>query len=472
MTSLTEQLPPGSVSTHHGELLTKAHDRWSLAMLRETRGDRVPPPFAVVLPASTEEVAAVLQWARRTGTAIVPRGGGSGMSGGAQALKRSVVLDTSRMNRILRIDDISQTVQAEAGVRIAQLEAALVAHGLTTGHHPDTPEASTLGGWIAGAPPGAAWAGYGEVAGQLLGLKAVTGSGDVIRLEPVPRPELGVDPRRLLPGSQGTLAVITEATLAAYRRPAGYEWEVLRPNSFESGAALVREVINGGFHPLVLTLHDDAEAAASFASLGYGGGPALIAGFDAATPALTAQRSALRQLSKEMGARPLPAELAEHWWDHRSAAVELYDGIMGQERSFGPGVMAETMEIAGFWRRLPRLYADVRSALFEDAESVRCKLFRAYPAGASLRFSIVLHAGSDRDAEGSYRRAWERAATACKGAQGTLALPPIGLLKAGFLAEELGEGGLSYLRNMMAGVDPGGVLNPGKLLPADRASSP
>src|SRR5712691_10173316 len=102
-----------------------ARDRWALALLREARGDRVPPPAAAVFPASTEEVQAVLAWASETGWAVVVRGGGSGVAGGAEATRRSIVLDTSRLDRILAIDEISQSVQAQAGVRGDELEAAL-----------------------------------------------------------------------------------------------------------------------------------------------------------------------------------------------------------------------------------------------------------------------------------------------------------------------------------------------------------
>src|ERR687887_1449831 len=93
LASLIERLPSGAVSTHPGELNTHAHDRWALALLHDLRGDRVPPPAALVFPKSLDQVSAILAWATETGTAVVPRGAATGLSGGAQALKRSVVVD-------------------------------------------------------------------------------------------------------------------------------------------------------------------------------------------------------------------------------------------------------------------------------------------------------------------------------------------------------------------------------------------
>ncbi|MGH2683530.1 MAG: hypothetical protein ACRDIX_09895, partial [Actinomycetota bacterium] len=78
--SLIERLPPGTVSDHPGELFTHAHDRWAVALIREVRGDRVPPGSALVFPHSTEEIAITLAWAQETGTVVVPRGGGTGVT--------------------------------------------------------------------------------------------------------------------------------------------------------------------------------------------------------------------------------------------------------------------------------------------------------------------------------------------------------------------------------------------------------
>src|SRR6266516_3357793 len=128
--ALIARLPSGTVSTHPGEVAAHAHDRWALALLREARGDRVAPPAAVVFATTTEQVAITLAWAQETGVPVVPRGGGTGLAGGAEAIKHSVVIDTSHMDRILGIDEVSQVARAEAGVRIAALDRALQPHGL------------------------------------------------------------------------------------------------------------------------------------------------------------------------------------------------------------------------------------------------------------------------------------------------------------------------------------------------------
>jgi alkyldihydroxyacetonephosphate synthase len=465
--SLIERLPQGAVSTHPGELNAHSHDRWALAMLHEVRGDRVPPPAALVFPQSVEDLSATLAWAEETGTAIVPRGAATGLSGGAQALKRSVVVDLTRMNRVLSVDDVSQAIEAQAGTSGADVESALAARWLTLGHVPETLAHATVGGWIASASAGYASAGYGNIEDMVLGLTVVRAGGDVVRLRAVPRSAAGPDLRRLMVGSEGTLGIIAEATLAATRVPNGYLWETFRPHSFDSGTALVREIVQRGFRPLVVRLLDTAEASSTFSGFGIAEGPVLMVGLDEGAPAVEAVGFELRRLAKEMGARAMGAELAQFAWEHRHDGVAWYEDVMGPERSLGTGTMADTLDVAAVWRRVPRLYELVRGALLEHAETVRCRLSSPYGSGAGLTFSFVVRGSNDREAERAYRQAWQEAGGACLAAGGTISHHQgVGLLKVPFMEAELGPPGLAALRAIKGGLDPSNVLNPGKLIPS------
>ena len=218
---LASRLPDGAVTTEPQILRERAIDSWTLALLRQVRGEELPVPAAVIFAASTEEVATVLAWAGETGTAVSPRGAGSGVCGGAQAQAGSVVLDLSRMNEVTGLDLVSRVVDVQAGVRGDQLEDALAAEGLTVGHYPQSAAISTVGGWIAASSAGQASAGFGAIEDVLLGLTAVLPRGEILRCRPVPRSAAGPDLRRLLVGSEGTLAVVTEATLACQALASG-----------------------------------------------------------------------------------------------------------------------------------------------------------------------------------------------------------------------------------------------------------
>ena len=116
---------------------------------------------------------------------------------------------------------------------------------------------------------------------------------------------------------------------------------------------------------------------------------------------------------------------------------------------------------------MPRLYELVRGALLEHAETVGCRLVSPYRSGAGLTFSFVVRGRDDSEAEGAYRQAWQEAGGACLTAGGTVSHHQgIGLLKVPFMVGELGEQGLGALAAVKRGLDPGGVLNPGKLIPS------
>lgn len=464
LASLAARLPEGAVSTHPGELASRGRDQWPLAMLREVRGERMARPMAVVFPRSTDEVSAVLAWAQEAGIPLIPRGGGSGVTGGAEAVWRSVVLDLSRMNRVHQIDEESLAVEVEAGIRGDRLEAALEPRGLTLGHYPQSLAISSVGGWVATRAAGQASAGYGAIEDLLLGLVAVLPGGEVVRLRPTPRSAAGPDLRRLFAGSEGTLGAITEVTLSVSRSPSEIRWMAFAPPSFQAGLTFTRAIAQGPPRVLVVRLYDEPDAALAFGELEHAGGPVLIIGVGHDGTA----SDPIRAAAAGTGAGELPATFGEHWWDHRFDAVDTYRRVMGEERVFGPGTMVDTMEIAGLWSQLARLYTSVRDALLGQAVAVGCHLSHPYRSGASLYFTFLVRADDDRAAEDRYLSCWRRAAAACHAGGGTVTHHHgVGLLKAPFMEEELGPGGLGALRAVKRALDPRGILNPGKLLPPE-----
>jgi alkyldihydroxyacetonephosphate synthase len=471
---LASRLPDGTITTNPDILRERAIDSWALALLRRVRGDDLPVPAAVVLPARTEEVAAVLAWACDARVAVIPRGGGSGVCGGAVADAGSIVLDLSRMNHVTDVDPVSQVVQAEAGVRGDQLEDVLAAQGLTVGHYPQSIASSTVGGWIAASSAGQASTGFGAIEDVLLGCTAVLPDGGILGCRPVPRSAAGPDLRRLLVGSEGTLAVVTEATLACRARPVGWDWLVFGFPSFEVLTDGLRDAVRAETGAAVIRGYDEADAQLSFAALGHATGCVGMLGFPvgaenapAAGNALAARKELASDTLRRAGSSgPFDAAYGEHWWQHRHDAVDTYARIMGPDRAFGPGVIVDTFEVAGLWSAVPRLYAGIRDALAAHAQAVLCHLSHLYSSGSSLYFTFLVSGTDDRDAEVRYLAAWDDAVRSCADAGGTLTHHHgVGRLKAAFLAGELGEVGVDVLKKIKTALDPQQIMNPGVLLP-------
>ncbi|HYB16630.1 MAG TPA: FAD-binding oxidoreductase, partial [Streptosporangiaceae bacterium] len=464
---LASRLPDGAVTTDAEILRERAIDSWALALLRRVRGDELPAPAAVVFPASTQDAATVMAWACQTGTAVIPRGGGSGVCGGAEATAGSVVLDLSRMNAITDVDLTSRVVQVQAGVRGGQLDEALAEHGLTVGHYPQSIAGSTVGGWIAASSAGQASAGFGAIEDVLLGLTAVLPQGGILRCRPVPRSAAGPDLRRLLVGSEGTLAVITEAALACRARPAGFQWLAFGFPAFTALADGLRDAVRAEIGAAVIRGYDEADAQLSFSALGLSGGCVGILGFPAGQWGQQAREELAREIMQRAGASgELGSSYGDHWWQHRNDAVDTYLRIMGPDRAFGPGVVVDTLEVAGLWSAVPRLHEGIRAALAAHSQAVVCHLSHLYSSGSSLYFTFLISGSDDRDAEVRYRAAWEQAARCCAAVGGTLTHHHgVGRLKSRFLAEELGTTGVDVLTKIKAALDPDQIMNPGVLLP-------
>jgi alkyldihydroxyacetonephosphate synthase len=465
--TLARRLGDDAVVTDAATLRERAIDCWSLALLRRARGEEPALPAALVFPGSTQDVATVLAWASESHTVVVPRGAGSGVCGGSQAEAGSVVLDLSRMNRVTSVDTVSRVVHVEAGIRGDQLEDGVAEHDLTVGHYPQSLAISTVGGWIAASSAGQASTGFGAIEDILLGLTAVTARGEILHCRAVPRSAAGPDLRRLLLGSEGTLAVVTEAALACRRRVPGWDWLAYEFPSFAALADGLRAVIQAETGAAIIRGYDELDAQLSFGDLGHKSGCVGMLGFPADLPGLAERESvAIDALRQSETSGDLGPSYGEHWWVHRNDAVQTYAAIMGPDRAFGSGVTVDTIEVAGLWSVVPTLYTTVRMALASQAEAVVCHLSHLYPSGSSLYFTFLIRGGDDHDAETRYLAAWDAAMRSCADAGGTITHHHgIGRLKSRFLEAELGPTGAHLLTRIRHALDPDAIMNPGVLRP-------
>ncbi len=229
-------------------------------------------PSAVVQPESTEEVAAILRVAQERGIPVTARGSGTGLSGAATPRGDALVVSFERMNRVLEIDTENHVAVVQPGVRLNELDEATAAHGLVYPVYPGEYSAS-LGGNIATNAGGMRAVKYGVTRHQVLGLEAVLAGGEVIRTGgKFVKATTGYDLTQLIVGSEGTLALVTEATLKLYPRPE-HQATVLAPFATLDGVtSAVPRIVDSGIGPLILEYIDllTMSATASFTGLELG----------------------------------------------------------------------------------------------------------------------------------------------------------------------------------------------------------
>jgi glycolate oxidase len=451
LNALVSALPDGRVITDPDIVESYRRD--------ETAAVSPGQPVCVVAARCTGEVVATMRWASKHGVPVVPRGGGTSLAGGASAIDGCVMLSLARMDAILELDAANELAVAEAGVLNANLDRAAAEHGLMYPPDPSSYEISTIGGNLATNAGGLRCVKYGVTRDSTLGLEVVLADGRVLRTgRRTIKGVAGYDLTSLFVGSEGTLGVITSATLRLRPRPAAPPVTVAASlASFGAAALAVTAILAARLQPSLLELLDRTTLRAidDWKHLGFGDEvrALLIAQDDSADAARRA--GIMRDICAEQGA--LQADLSASEAESRQ--------LLDIRRLAYPATE----------RLGATLVEDVcvpRSALPDMIECIE----RAADRHGVL-IATVAHAGDgnlhpvfvfDREQSGTQvpPGVWAAADEVFRAALdlgGTLTGEHgVGVIKRRWLALELGEDSMAVHRAIKGALDPAGILNPGK----------
>ncbi|MEM1418859.1 MAG: FAD-binding oxidoreductase, partial [Myxococcota bacterium] len=483
---LREDTAADRVRTDEYERAFHARGKSYPDLVRLRAGDVTSAPDAVVYPTSNGEVLAVLARCAEAGVAVVPFGGGSSVVGGVDGIAGPeqtgcVSLDVTRMKQLLQLDTTSHTATFQAGIYGPDLERALGARGYTLGHYPQSFEFSTLGGWIAARGAGQQSNRYGAADAWLVAAELATPTGSW-RTVPVPHSAAGPNLNELVAGSEGTLGVITEATVKVHEVPEARDYRAYLFRSFAAGAAAIRRIVQAELPVAMMRLSDADETHffGSFRALleppgtargaaerglsvaGFGEGRcALLVGLEGDTPNVRHAKRMSAWLCAREGGLPVGAGPGESWYARRFTMPYLRDPLLDR------GVAVDTLETATSWSNLPRLYEAVRTALrgaLGPRAAILAHISHSYADGASLYFTFLF--AQERGAElAQWQRVKDAASEAILGTGGTISHHHgVGRDHRPWFDREKGPLGVAMLRAAKAEVDPKGVLNPGKLV--------
>ncbi|AJE86723.1 flavoprotein [Streptomyces albus] len=440
-------------------------------LLRRRAGEAGEAPDAVLTPADHEQVQSVLDTCARQGVAVVPFGGGTSVVGGVEPFRGPfpavVSLDLRRLDALVALDTESGTATLQAGLRTPEAEELLGAEGFTLGHFPQSYEFATIGGYAATRSSGQLSAGYGRFDAMVTALKVATPRG-TLELSRGPATAAGPDLRQLFLGSEGTLGVITEVTVRVHRTPEERIEESWSFPSFTEGAAAVRELAQRQLLPTSIRVSDETE---TFINAVIAGGAApegclSVVGFEGTGAQVAARRSAVAEVLAAHGAVKVAADSAAAWRRSRFSAPYLRDALLDA------GVLAETLETVTSWSGLHALRTAVTGALTRELARegfdpvVYCHLSHAYHSGASLYFTVAADGGADP--AGRWAAAKRAAGDAIAAAGGSITHHhAVGMDHRPWMEAEIGPLGVEVLAAVKQTLDPAGILNPGKLIPAD-----
>lgn len=416
-------------------------------------------PLAVVLAGSTEDVAATVRWAVETGVRVVPRGAGTGLSGGANAVENCVVLSLERMNSVLEIDVDERLAVTQPGVINDDLREAVAAHGLWYPPDPASSAISTIGGNVATNAGGICCVKYGVTRDYVLGFTVVLADGEVVELgRRTAKGVAGYDLTALLVGSEGTLGIITSVTVKL-RPLAGRDERAVVGYfpSLEAAGHAVAAISRDGIVPSALELIDqtclDAVEDWLHTGLPSNANTMLLARIDEPGAAGDTLADRVADLFEGAGGTNVeraadPADIDRLFQARRLAypALERVGHVLTEDICVPRGAVAEML------RRIQE------TAREHDVTIANI----AHAGDGNLHPNIVVGA-SDDDAKARAKLAFDRIVADCLDLGGTVTGEHgVGLLKLDGVHAELGSRVLAMHRSVKDALDPRGTLNPGK----------
>ncbi len=420
-------------------------------------------PLAVVLPHSTEQVAAVLAYCNRTGLRVVPRGAGTSLAGGALPLEDAVVIGLMRMNQILDIDYDNRSAVVQAGVTNIGITKAVEADGFFYAPDPSSQLACMIGGNVMMNSGGAHCLKYGVTANNLLGVTFVTIEGEVIQIGGDHPDAAGLDWLGLITGSEGQLGMVTEVTVRILRGPEGARAMLAAFDSNEVAGQAVDAIIGSGIIPVALEFMDRPaiHACEAFAHAGYplDAEAMLIIEVEGSVAEQDDMLARIRDICARFN--PISMKLAES--AEQSAAIwKGRKGAFGAVGRISPDYLCmdgtiPTSQLPFTLRRIG-----------EMSEHYGLKVANIFHAGDGNLHPLIMFDANDPD---SFRRAEEFGADilrlcvevgGCLTGEHGVGVEKRDLMNVQFTGRELDQ-----QRAIKTAFDPAWLLNPSKVFPLD-----
>ena len=418
-------------------------------------------PGLVVLPRTTEEVAAVVRACAAAGVPIVPRGAGSGLSAGALPHPEGVLIGLARMRAIRAVDPADRQMTVQAGVTTAEVNRAAAPHGLYYAPDPSSGIVCTLGGNVAENSGGAHCLKYGFTSNHVLALEVVLADGEVVHLGTAAPAPPGYDLRGALVGSEGTMGIVTEITVRLLRRAEAVRTLVADFESPSAAGAAVSGLVAAGIVPAAVEMIDNLAIQACEVAVGAGfsrsAGAVLIVELDGVPGDVEAEFTAAGRICVEAGSTHLrvaaDADERALIWAGRKAAFAAI-GRLSPNYVVQDGVIPRG--------RLP----EVLDSIGRRSREAGMRVANVFHAGDGNLHPLVLYDGSREGEQERAQRLSIDIVELCVEYGGSISGEHgIGLEKACSMSRMFSREDLEVMQRVRRSFDPADRCNPGKIFP-------
>jgi len=420
------------------------------------------PPRAVVFPNSTEETSDVLQLLAGEGVSFAPRGAGTGLSGGALAINRGVVIEIARMRRILRVDPENRIAVVQTGLVNAHLSRAVAPYGLYYVPDPSSQPSCTIGGNIAENAGGIHCLKYGTTTDHVIGARVVLSDGAIVDLV---GGAAGYDLLGVFVGSEGTFGIATEATVKLSPIPPAVRTLLADFSDVDRASHAVSAIIAAGVLPAALEMMDNAIIRAVEASVFTAGLPidaqaVLLVELDGVEAGIDEDAEKVEAILRERGARSVHSATDQN---ERKKLWAARKGAFGAVGRLSPDIMIQDAVVPR--SRLPEVLAET----YRIAAHYNLQLANVFHAGDGNLHPLIcfdLRRGDDLE---HVRQAGREIMETCVRAGGSITGEHgVGLDKSAYLPLIFSEDDMDAMLRVRAAFDPSGLCNPGKIIPLPR----
>src|SRR5438876_1237454 len=417
------------------------------------------PPRAVVFPTSTEETSEVLSLLSEEGVSFAARVAGTGLSGGALAVKRGVVIELARMRKILKIDTENRLAVVQTGLVNAQLSRAVAPYGLYYAPDPSSQPACTIGGNIAENAGGIHCLKYGTTTDHVIGARVVLSEGSIVDLN-VSAP--GYDLLGVFVGSEGTFGIATEATVKLSPIPPAVRTLLADFTDVDDASRAVSAIIAAGILPAALEMMDNAIIRAVEASVFTAGLPVdaqavLLVELDGVEAGIDDDAEKAEAILREHGARSVRRAADEK---ERKKLWAARKGAFGAVGRLSPDIMIQDAVVPR--SRLPEVLAET----YRISAQYNLQLANVFHAGDGNLHPLIcfdLRKGDDLE---HVRQAGREIMETCVRAGGSITGEHgVGLDKSSYLPLIFSQDDMDAMLRVRAAFDPSGLCNPGKIIP-------
>jgi len=458
-TKLSEIVGKENVSDNEIDILAYTKDSTLLAFNWTLEGKIAGLPEIIVWPDTPEQISSIMKVVNEEKIPIIPYSEGSGVVGGSIPIYGGIILDMKKFNKILEINDKDLTVTVEAGVNGMNLERHLNAKGYTSGHIPQSLYTSSVGGWIAHRAAGQFSTKYGKIEDMIMGMELVLPQGDIIKFKTIARASTGPQLDKLFIGGEGTLGIVTKATLKIWPYPEKRSFVSYAFPSFEDSLEATRQILRQQIYPAVIRIYDADETNRHFGHIEKTKDKVMVVFIcEGIQRLLDLEVTITRETCEKNSGIECGDEPVEHWFETRFRVTET-----SSTPTFK--MVADTIEIGFLWDKAADMYHSVLEAAkkVKGVFMITAHVSHFYPNGVGFYFTFAGIPPKEKTDLEFYQEVWDTVVKTVEDAGGSFGHHHgVGINRSKWMPVEWGKS-FETLKRIKKLLDPNNILNPGKI---------